>query len=734
MKYKKTICGLVLLICLLSVSACSVFAQETSDGEFYFEGTYLIFSKVVSREYLYKDEFFLSSPDQYDHDFAKLTLGLALAAGRDTEHPDVQDDYLIDYFRKMGFSQIESETYRTAPTAYSIAYGLASKKIGDTTVLACAVCGGDYGMEWASNLTVGDSVRSDGFNDASMKVQSAIKEYMEENSISGKVKLWITGYSRAGAVSNITAADFTDSGIFEDVYAYTFATPRTTREPGSYTNIFNIIQKEDVVPKVPLADWGYKRYGTDLYLVSPESDSDCEDVIKKASELYREMIGAEMVFNSEINYELRTILDYMLALMPDSATYTEYLQPLVIDIMIQSDGTENALQILLQALQQYSTDDPAVGEELKALRDYLGTLLEVYLLQGTIEDLPAERWDPFYGIVNLFNAHFPFEYQAIMSASDDPEEIFSDNTEYIRLVIYADADVTISDGDKVVKEILSDGTELVDGEEDPYSFPDAEWYKEKVVITLPADQSYKVSVTSKSSLPQTISYTGLRYSGDTLKAQADNLYSYLMYAGETCDILTSTDGKAIEPAGSDHTDISVFTDLIYSPTTAMRLENNRIVHLTISGLVNRLLLIIVILAISMIVSIILTIIRKKTGRKRNIIVALVWHSIIAALFAIFEVAMWYFVPVLTIAKMIPGTLVFVAISVYAIKGTRTQSKRWKLCWIIVGALAAYVILESLLIGDFTVLKGIVLLAIYALFVAAVFGFLWHKERRAEKQA
>ncbi|MBR3401048.1 MAG: hypothetical protein IKG67_02285 [Parasporobacterium sp.] len=724
-KFLKTIVCLLIAFCLLAAGSISmVSAQEESTAGMSVEGTFTMFGRVCTLEYDYDDNLFLAPPDQYDHDLARLSLGLALAAGRHMEHPDTQDDYLIEFLQNLGFSQFETDTYRTNPTIDSIAYGLAVKKIGDATILACAVCGGDYGLEWASNLTVGDSIRSAGFEDASQKVQAAVKEYLEKNSITGRVKLWTTGYSRAGAVSNITAADFTDAGIFEDVYAYTFATPRTTRTPGSYPNIFNIMQKEDVVPKVPLADWGYKRYGTDLFLVSPETDSDCEDVINTAKQLYQDMIGSEMVINSEINYQLRTMIDYLLTLMPDSGTYAEYLQPLIVDIIAKSDGTKDALQVLLEALQQYSTDDPVIGEELKAMRDYLGTLIQTYVFRQTLKKLPPDRWDSSFGVFNLFNAHFPFEYLAMMYASDDPEELFSDNTEFMRLVIYADADISISRDGKVIKEILSDGTELVDGKVDPYSFPDADCSPEKVVITLPTDQSYIVTVTSKAGLPQTISYTGLLFSGHTVRAQAGDLYSYLMNYGDTASIMTSVNGKTIEPSGSNYTNVSAVTDFLYSPTTAMRLENNSVVHLTISGLVNRLLLVIVILLLQMIVSIVLAIIRKKRGRKRNAVVALVWHSITAAFFAVLEVAMWFFVPILTIAKMIPGTLVFIVFCVYAIKGCRTESRRWKACWILIAAMAAYVILESLLIGEFRLWKAILLLAIYAGFMAAAFLILW----------
>ena len=723
-------CICICLTCIIPAFNVSA-ADDTEDQTI--EGTFTAYERITARDFVYTDEFFLSPPDKYDHDFARLSLGLSLSAFRDVLNKKTQDDNLIYFLQNAGFTDIETETYRKKPTADSIGYGLAQKKIGDTTVMVCAVCGGNYSAEWASNLTIGDLIRAEGFQDAAVKVKAAIDEYYERLSSKENVRLWITGFSRGGAVVNITAADCTASGAFDAVYAYTFATPRTTREPVAYANIFNIMQKEDVIPKVPLADWGYERYGVDLFIVSPETDLGCGEVMEMAHEIYRGLAGADMVTNSEINYQLRILIDYLLNLMPEPATYTKYLQPLVIDIMTSGDGTMDALTVLLEALKQYSAEDKSAGEELKALRDYLGTLLNKYLLQGKLDDLPAQQWDPQFGIENLFNGHNPFEYFSMMYASDDPDELFSDSTDYIKLIVYADADlITIYDGDKVVKEITEDGREMVDGVEDPFSYPDAEYYDNKAVITLPADHSMKVSVRSGASIPQTVSYTGLLFSGNSVKATPDDMYSYLVSSGDTVDIVTSEEGRAIEPTGSDYMDVSFFADTIYSPTTAMRLENNSVVHLTISGLVNRLLLLIVILVVQGIVSLILTIIRKVKHKKRNRVVALVWHTVIAALFAILEVAMWYFVPVLPIIKMITGILVFIVIAIYAWKGCHTFSKKWKLFWLLIAALAFYLILESMLIGDFTVVKAILLLVVYAAAIACAFILLW-KDRKEEKE-
>ena len=69
-----------------------------------------------------------------------------------------------------------------------------------------------------------------------------------------RIKVWISGYSRAAAVSNVTAGTLVNTGFLpkEDVYTYTFATPAAILEPPKegYENIFNIIDPADLVPQV----------------------------------------------------------------------------------------------------------------------------------------------------------------------------------------------------------------------------------------------------------------------------------------------------------------------------------------------------------------------------------------------------------------------------------------------------------------------------------------------------
>ena len=725
---------LCVLLCLMFVFGSAV--PAAAEGEISTRTVTLEFSafkRLISWEYEYSEDIFRMPADEYNHDLARLSLGMALAAFRreEEDHQDTQDDCLIDFFETLGFTDIETEPYRTKPTTDSIGYGIAELRQDGMTVIALAVCGGGYGAEWASNLTVGTNERPDGFQDAATKVQKALADYIERHAPEGDLVLWTSGFSRAGAVSNLTAADCTASGQFRDVYAYTFATPRTIMNPAQYNNIYNIMQKNDIVPKIPLGDWGFERYGKDMYLVSPEIDLDCEAVVEKTNELYRKMLGSAMVWNFEMNYQLRTLLDYLYLIVSTPAAYTTYLQPLILDIMTQSDETKDALFILLEALQRYSLETEQQGEELKAMMDYLESVISVYYLQKGIDKLPADQWDPDWGTINLFNEHMPFEYLALMFASDDPNDVFSNKTEYVRVVIYGDVEAEILEGEKVLKTIQRNGTQLVNGVEvknTSSSVPHVDVSDKKLVITLPSDRSFTVRVRSKALLPQTITYTGLLFSGNTVRAKSDDQYSFVMSRGDEATIKTSAGGRAIEPDSSSYTDVTQVIDMIYSPTTAMRLENNSVVHLTIAGFLNKLLFVLALLLLQGLVSLVLTIIRKKKHRQRNDVVALVWHLVIALVFAILEMAMWYFIPILTIARFICEILVVLVFIAYALKGYKTYRKNLKWFFILTGAFLLYGILASLLFGEFRTIKGLITLIIYIGFFIAAYILLWNKQK------
>ena len=101
------------------------------------------------------------------------------------------------------------------------------------------------------NLT--DKMANDGCDDPSRRI------------------VWLMGHSRGAAVANIVAGELTTNyGNLVSagrVFAYTFACPAVSKSEevrsSGCENIFNFNSHDDLVPTVPLTNWGYVRYGVD---------------------------------------------------------------------------------------------------------------------------------------------------------------------------------------------------------------------------------------------------------------------------------------------------------------------------------------------------------------------------------------------------------------------------------------------------------------------------------------
>lgn len=148
--------------------------------------------------------------------------------------------------------------------------------------------------EWTSNFDVGnteqfsnyadwiDSTNHKGFDVVATRIQRYIKEYIGKCCPGSNAKAyWVVGHSRGAAVANILGAKLTDAG--NTVYAYTFATPNTTTKSASttsrYTNIFNVVNKDDFVPFLPCTAWGFRRYGrTSVESIADRYEKEWEDL------------------------------------------------------------------------------------------------------------------------------------------------------------------------------------------------------------------------------------------------------------------------------------------------------------------------------------------------------------------------------------------------------------------------------------------------------------------------
>ena len=256
-----------------------------------------------SAVYFYSDGYFSDSPEVYNPSLSTMSLSFALSAFNakqtdfDFSLPSGEYSNLFRHAKVLlsdiGIEEKDiyiNESFDVRPTEDSIGMIMGAKEITidseNYLLLPIALRGGDYEAEWASNVTLGTSGEALGFSSSAAKIISQIENYINFNTSfdiatalkEGRVKFWIVGYSRPGAVANITAKRLTDvyGQAGNDIYSYTFEAPaggvdaaainESWTYNGIYANIHNIINTSDLIPHVAPKQMGFKRYGVDHYV------------------------------------------------------------------------------------------------------------------------------------------------------------------------------------------------------------------------------------------------------------------------------------------------------------------------------------------------------------------------------------------------------------------------------------------------------------------------------------
>jgi hypothetical protein len=184
--------------------------------------------------------------------------------------------------KDLGFDFSETHSSYPDPEYDTIGYAIGSKEISapggqPRTLIMVGVRGIDYCDEWGGNFRIGSGMTEhEGFNLAAEQVVEGLRRYIAANqdTFHPTIQVWISGYSRGGATTNLTAAKLIDGAIPEiqgkNVYAFCFECPRNTTDPNvrssKYRQIVNIINPIDFVTYVAMKDLGFDRYGTDYIL------------------------------------------------------------------------------------------------------------------------------------------------------------------------------------------------------------------------------------------------------------------------------------------------------------------------------------------------------------------------------------------------------------------------------------------------------------------------------------
>lgn len=409
----------------------------------------------------YRDDYFSLPASYYQHQLAQCTLGLAVSSFRAADlELDQKDTYIREYLGAAGFGNMVGHQFDEEPSADTIATFMASKTLrdeeGEFLLVAVAVSGGGYEDEWLSNFSFGDESVHDGFFSAAFEVFERVFDYVDEYAGGGRFKIWMGGYSRAAAVSNMAAvlsiaAEQVDK---DDLYVYTFATPNNIRAESAafdlegtydFSNIYNIIGMFDPVPSIPFQEWGYSKLGTTFYLPAQETTPDYMARRAPVAEIYQEITGTAYINNPEANWFVQKLYQLIYDMVRTAGSYQEDLQEVLDQAWVNRTGTLQLLRALCGVLSQGNDiNDMLLGEAPSA-----DTLLSVFLYDLAKEKLGLQdsSWNDLNLMMQLFYEHCPEVYVAWMMSQDDPSDLFVVDTDYRRIFLDSSVEYEVRDED-----------------------------------------------------------------------------------------------------------------------------------------------------------------------------------------------------------------------------------------------------------------------------------------------
>lgn len=459
-------------------------------------------SPEKSYEVDFDDSVFFSDPGVYSHALCRMSLGMALSAFRPTDKDGDQSGNIRSFLREAGFEAPRVDQYDKETGEDTIGTAIALKRLTENgrslTLAAVAVCGGNYRDEWLGNFKVGTPGEEEkilyhqGFFEAASKVRDRVEETL--SGVVGEVRVWFTGYSRGAAVANLAAALLLKDGAVSggDAFVYTFATPANTvdSEAGAeeYKGFYSITGMFDIVPKVPLAAWGFTRYGKTLTLPSLESDGDYSVFFDRASAWSARTLNSSFFRSTLINYFLEKIVDAMGILFEEPRDYVEKMQSRAMAIWREKGNMLEVLRLLGDVYNEISDSE----------RFVLDNLLAEEAWQGLVQWSGTGQTDVSFShslTQNLAREHDPDVYVSLVMSSG--KELFDEDRGYVRIVVSGKTELTVVNATDLTDSFegeLTMMTVTAAGAADGADAGQQPWplmvFSGGSVLTLPAEELY----------------------------------------------------------------------------------------------------------------------------------------------------------------------------------------------------------------------------------------------------
>lgn len=374
----------------------------------------------------------------------------------DTSH---YPDNITDMLKKCGFSDVSTNKYYTSMSsensaAVAVGHMTVTQDGKQYTLLAVIPRSARYKQEWAGNFNVGDSGIHEGFKAGRDEILRYLKKYIKEKNISGDLKVWTAAHSRGGALANQLGAFLAGGGIVyfgdsvsitpQDVYCYTFGTPRTiingtdkntelsvagSRNAPAYSNdtpgeaytysgggtvdihdkayggIRNLLSSNDTITHLPLSAWGFERYGTDIEcerdVPADKMLEELRNISKFTSDYFDSGKGAD-------SFERKTFDLKTLTLVPDEKEHSAM-------------DTESFISQMMTGLSK-----SANSKEVYIDEGYQETLISLGGLLGSLEDMDLlsvseGNFDYFKPLIPTYLAYASERLQAEGKAENEAE-------------------------------------------------------------------------------------------------------------------------------------------------------------------------------------------------------------------------------------------------------------------------------------------------------------------------
>ena len=294
------------------------------------------------------------------------------------------------------------------------------------------VRGGNYEIEWCSNVTVGATGNHEGFQEAAEMAARFLKCHIREYGLTGPTKILISGQSRAGATTNLTsgnivkyaiehgAAKLSDKEGYDissffggnvkvrqcDLYGYGYGVPAgvlaesaeaKTKVKDDYGNVHNITNPCDLVPKVAPAAWDFKRYGVDKVLPGPR---DRAHYTRGRDKMLDRMYALGLHRNGHFSYALDDFpaIDY--ELLKGKGAYVEKMYDMsTLDVYVEEFFNLLATDVLHARVKKKLGPDAGIFKDeglpgyTMRYQDAIITAMELYVRFPQDEQINAKGAD-----------------------------------------------------------------------------------------------------------------------------------------------------------------------------------------------------------------------------------------------------------------------------------------------------------------------------------------------------